>query len=430
MPERITRPGTADNILWNTTPFNPSNDPGPALRAAGWALNDVPGSDEFNYLQTMWGDHAQWIEFFAAREWSEIGEGVAAAGYKDLFKVTPPATGTSMSPRLSQIFSIVSTAATGGNPFSLCGDGEQLYYIAGGVGQSVIAANPANLGEIWEVTATVTSPQALEADGLYVYASGGIAGEPGLRRINRATGAAAGNGGVEWFHQLLRSNGVYCIGIDVNSSAGKVVFYTVATPTETGTQTPTTQLYGAAIDYDQCYVGGVRNTQDIWAYTLSSRALAWSTTLPTTTAPQIEALCADGDFVYAVSDRVALTAGGNANTYCLDRVTGAVLWTLDVAAADLVLCEVDDRYLYVVDSTNDLYAIRLRAAVPGVVGLQTNVVDSLYVDGVSIYCRDGATATNVRRLAVGGPTKVYMVASGDDPSRRPFYNLSVPLGMI
>ena len=432
MSERYPRPATADNVGWNTTPTNPSTDPGAAVRAAGWATNAIPGSDEFNYVQTMLGDFAQWLEGFAAREWNQIAQGIAASSYMDLFRVTPPLGSSIMSPRLSQWFSLTGTAATGGNVIHICGDGEQIYYVSGSVGQSVIAANPNGITEIWE-TSPFTQHTAICADGLNVYAMSPFSpSELGLRKINRTTGATLATAGAEYACSDLRANGVYCVGISPASNAGGLVFYTVATPVETGVNAVSTQLNGVAIDEDQCYVGGARaGGNDVWCCKLSDRSYPWQVPLDTN-APTVNAICADGDYVYVCTDNfvTALPGTPNRDLFCLERTSGAIIWSMDIGA-DLDACAVDSDYLYVVTSAGLAYAIRLRGSVGvgGIVASQTSVAAAggIFVDGMNLFCQDGAAATKMRSLATTSATRGFMRVNGADPARRPFHNLAIPI---
>jgi hypothetical protein len=363
------------------------------------------------------------------REWTLLTEGIAAAGWRDLFRVSPVIGG--MYTRLVQLFNTASTAATGGNVTDICTDGEQIYYVSGAASQSLIAASPINGAEIWEAS-PVSGANGLCTDGAYVYVTSTFSpAEIGLIKADRTTGALVSRGGTEYSCDALRTNGVYAVGISPASSTSKLVFWTVgvgaAAPTETGTVT-ITPLNGVAIDADQCYVGGTRATYDVWAYTLSSRANAWQVTLPTAAPPTVAAIAADGDVVYVATDSVALTAGGNASLFCLERVSGTVLWTMDLN--DLTAAAVDDRYLFVIDSNDDLLQIKLRAPVPTVVATAADWSD-VVCDCVSVVGIDKTTATNFMRHMLGGATKTFMKALGTDPTRRPVFTLGVPVdGLI
>jgi outer membrane protein assembly factor BamB len=336
--------------------------------------------------------------------------------------------------RLQQLFNVAGSAATGGSPFSICTDGEQIYYICGSIGQVMIAASPVDGAEVWEASGGLTQPSAICADGNYLYANDTNAGQPGLRKLDRDTGTAVSSGGTEYSCDVLRTNGVYAVGISPFSSSSKLVFWTVgagaAAPTETGTQT-ITPLNGLAIDADSVYVGGTRSTYDVWAWDLAARTNNWQITLPVTTAPTVAAITADGDCVYVATERKTLSAGGSASVFCLDRVNGSLLWTYDIpATTDAAELAVDDRYLYVRDSDDDLHMLRLRFPEPTLVAIAADW-NEVQCDGVSVIGTDATTTTNFMRHMVGGPSKTYMRAEGDDPTRRPMPGLlAVPTGEI
>lgn len=422
MAERNPRPANSDKIPWPATTYGTA-DPS-SQRAAGWAPNEIPDNDEFNFLQKMWGEEFVWLASFATREWTTLPEGIAATSHRDLFRVVPVAIG--MYSRLQQVFNVACSAATGGNPISICTDGEQIYYIGGTIAQSLIAADPNDGSEIWE-TSPLTQHASLCCDGYYVYACSTSSGETGLYKINRDTGYSVSSGGTEYNCQSIITNGYYAAGIRPASSTSKLVFWTVgagaASPTETGTVT-ITPLNGLAIDADQVYVGGTRATYDVWAYDLATRANQWQITLPTSTAPTVAAITADGNFVYVATDQVALTAGGNASMFCLERISGNLLWTMDLN--DLVDVAVDDRYLYAITTSDDLAMIDIHHAAPGIVAVLADV-DSVVCDGVSVICHDATTTTNLQRNFSVGASKLFMRSLGDDINRRPFYTLAVPV---
>ena len=381
---------------------------------------EIITADEQNWLHGLEMQLWTWFKQFAPREWSDVYEGIAATVVFQLFRVFPSHHAALLPLRLGDgIFDVPGTAAGGGVVKLLCTDGQQLYYISG-TGESVVAADPSNGDEIWEkVLAAVGSALTVDGRGVY-YMS---ATQQGLRKIDRNSGDFDGDGGTEFGCTRLRANGVYCVGVRPSSDAGRVVFWTVATPTETGTQTPTTLLEGVAIDAEHCYVGGTRNTNDIWCYKLSDRSLVWQIALDTN-APTVRAITADGDFVYVATEHRTLSAGGSANLFCLSRYDGELLWTANVKndTVDLYDCAVDDRYLYVIDEFDTLIQIRLRVPTAAPVAEATGFL-SIALDGVSVA---GASGTDFRRVWVGGATKTMMRVAGNDPNRRPFYNLAVP----
>lgn len=434
MAERVPAPTELDKTNWNSDGVTyPSTDPGAPKRATGFKPKDVPvagpgdilPANDHNWLWNLSMQVHTWIKQFIPREWRYLPEAIAAASTRDLLRVVPPSAGNLY--RLQQIFSKNSTGATGGNPASICTDGEQVYYVGGAIGQSLIGASPNDLSEVWE-DGGLTQYSAVCVDGAYVYAMSTLVGEPGLYKRSRTTGGAVSNGGTENGCTKLRVNGIYAVGIRPNSSTSKLVFWTcgsgAAAPTETGTVSPTV-LNGVAIDSDQAYVGGTRNTNDVWAYTLSTRANAWAVTLDAN-APTVNDICADGDRVYVCTDQFATAAGPNKSLFCLDRLTGALIWSADYANLDA--CCVDDHYLYVTTDGGVLYQLDPFTGYSVATQTAMAAIGQLCCDGLSIYGQDGSTATNVRKLStwIGG-TRTFTKMLGQDPNRRPFYHLAIPV---
>lgn len=415
MTERNVIPATAVKIEWNTNPTHASTDPA-SQRAAGWDVDEIPGSDEFNFIQTMIGDFFVWLRACLAREWTEVSEGIAATSYRDLFRVVPPTAG--IADRGAAKFHVQSTATGIGNVYQLRTDGEQLYYIAGTGQAYLVIASPVD-GSALDDIAIGFAPTALACDGLAIYL-GGNAGNPGLRKYDREGGFLAA-GGTEFGHNEIASNGVYAIGALQATNPNRITFWTVATPTEEGQANDTGPVLCVAIDADQGYTARVGN---VLAWTLSTRANAWGSIIPTTTDATPVAIAADGDYVYIVTDLKTLIAGGVANLYCYSRHDGSLRWTLNVDAADLIDVAVDDRYLWVVASGGLLYQIRLGSQ-PGVVG-RVAPAARVVTDGVHLYGTSGTDAAYLYGIHAGEPTKLFMRATGNDPNRRPFFNLAIP----
>jgi len=427
MSERSARPATADNAGWNTGETGTETDPS-AERVAGWAVDQVPGQDEFNYMFSLWGDFLQWLEDTSPREWTELSEGIAAAVNRQLFRVVPLSTG--ITSRLMEYWSVITTATGGLNPTSITTDGLKVYYVAGTGNEYIVAASPVDGSEVWEIqpsTGAGADITAMAADGariFYVHSATPV----GLRSVD-TDGANALSGGLTYGHFLLRATGIHVAGISGNTGAGDVDIWTASNHALVATNaTGSTQLRGVAIDEDYVYVGGDRNVSDVWAYKLVGGGLLWSVALDTgPNVPVVRAIAADGDCVYVLTDAFTDAAGDSKSLFCLDRTTGAILWSVDVDGTNMLYLAVDQGYLYAVNSLGTMYMISLKGQTVGIVKSADNVADSIAVDGTSIYCQDGATATNLRRIAVGGATKTFMRAAGTDNRRRPFFTLAVPV---
>jgi len=433
MTERIPEPADFGEVGWRTNGASPNaaTDPGASLRADGWPVDAVPGSDEFNFIQRVLGQSLEeWLALFVPREWATLAEGIGeTAAISQLFRVFAPVAG--ILARGAQIFSVAGTATGNTDVKQPRTDGEQIYYFGGTSDGRIVAANPETGAELWEV-GTPSNTSAIEVDGLNGYFVTNNAGNVGIRKFALSTGFIDGvSAGAEYAYTLLRSNGEFLIGIRPNSGVGVVGFYSNlgGLIAEDGTvDTTSAGLLGACVDAEWGYVGGAQSaTKEIWCYKLSTRALVWDLHLPTVAPATVAALATDGDTLYAVTDQQTLTAGGTASLYAIDRLSGNILWTADpFGAAPLTAVVVDDRYLYVSDNTPTTLAYRLRDAGPtpppafGVAAFQPAACDGASVIG-------NGSSTLLERHTVGGATKTYMRAGGDDPNRRPFFNLAVPV---
>jgi hypothetical protein len=438
MSERIPAPTDIANTNWNTDGTTyPSVDPGASKRATGWKPINVPpasGDGEIitandqNYMHKLWGLMITWVKQFIPREWTELSEGITNASVlRQLFRVTPPNATT--TGRLGEIFSTAGTATGAGNVAQVCTDGQRVYYANGTLGEYLVGASPVDLTEEWEYHAGAGNTIfAATTDGRFVYYVSD-ASSVGLWTVG-LDGTGPLNGGTTHSHSAIRANGGHCAGINGSTGAGDADIWVSSPISLVATKaTGSAGLNGIAVDESNVYVGGARNGGvDIWAYLLATGAAAWTAALDAN-APTVRAICTDGDFIYVCTDDFAIAAGGNRCLFCLDKTTGAVLWSFDLGV-DLLDCAVDADYLYVIDSGNVLYMFRLRAASVGVVQQKTNVsslVQSLAVDGVNVFCRQADATTNIRRLSTGGATKTFMRASGQDVRRRPTFTLGVPL---
>ncbi len=441
MSERISAPTEIAKTNWNSDGSTyPSTDPGGAKRATGFKPDNVPpasGDGEIvtandqNWLHNLGMLVLTWLKQFVAREWTELSEGINNASvFRQLFRVVP--LNATMSGRLAQIFSTAGTATGGGNVAHICTDGQRVFYINGTLAEYIVGARPTDLAEEWaNHPAGGSTIAALTCDGRFVYYTSDAA-IAGLWTVN-PDGSGPLNGGATHSHRALRANGVHCAGINGNTGVGDVDIWVsnpISLVATKATGSGGAGLTGIAVDDVNVYAGGIRNGGvDIWTYTLASGGVVWAVALDGNDPSPVNAICADGDYVYVCTNGFAIAAGGNRNLFCLDRLSGAVLWSKEIST-DLLDCAVDADYLYVVDAGNVLYMVRLRAAEPGVVVQKTNVssaIQGLAADGVNIFCRDAVATTNVRRLVTGGPTKTFMRVSGQDTRRRPSPMLAVPL---
>jgi hypothetical protein len=447
MTERIPAPADIANTNWNSDGTTyPSVDPGGAKRATGFKpINVPPGSgdgeiitaNDQNYLHGLAMQLHNWVKQFIPREWEELSEGIAnATATRQLLRVVPPSGG--IRSRGVQLYSTPSVATGVGLPRDIVTDGLRTFYFGGTGDRYIVAVSPVDGQDgagggvpLWEINPHgVATVMGIGCDGAYLFYSMS-ATVTGLQRVDADTGGNLASAGTKVGHFQIRSNGINAVGI---KTGGVVDSWDIAPMTDNWTNTPTTALWGIAIDEDNTYVGGVRNTNDIWAYTNASGSSAWSVQLDPTSR-QVAGIAADGDFVYVVTDRVALSAGGFGCLFCLERTTGAVLWVKDLGV-DITHVAVDDEYIFALDNSADnLYIIRKgqvgpALGSPGIVKVVSNMgayaTTTISVDGTSVWTHDAATPANIKRISTGGPSKTFMRVVGGDPRRRPTHTLAIP----
>ncbi len=443
MAELNPIPSTADKIEWNTNPTNPETDPA-AQRAAGWAVNEVPDAQEFNFVQTMIGNFFVWLQAYLAREWRDIGEAgpIVDMDVGARLAVVPPVGGANA--RGSAVFSgVVSGASGGGNIYHLCTDGEFGYYVSGGGGAAQLSVVQFDMsdGSVIQQAAPLGANEisALAVDGAAVFMTSDNVAKPGLNRFTRAGLSGGTAAGSEYDCTRLVCNGYHAAGVAPNSGAGKVVVWSDINGTiaEDGAYDTSSAMSVVAIDAENTYIGGTRATYDVWAVVLSTQALNWQTTLPTTTAPTVYGLAADGDRVYVATNLktldatgllTSLSATGNANLYCLDRMDGVVLWSADIGSGSIDLdfgLSIDDKYLYAADGTT-AFQIDKRGAVVQHMAVGTGVIYENTADGVSLLTTGATIATFSRFWTQAQTRKVFVRTDPTDPWRMPFHHIVNP----
>lgn len=440
MSERPPIPTNYDKVTFAAS-GGVKTDPGASVRATGWAYEQIPGYDEFNWIQNILGDMADWLRKLIGREWSDVAEGILnTATQSDQFKVYHSTTG--LRPRGLAVFDVASPATGGGVVNQPATDG-QLIFFFGGTGDAYInSVDPSAGGQEQEYAIPTGAASALDADGAYVYYHNTNAAVPGLQVHDRVTLALVRTGGAQYACSELRSNGAWCCGIKPFGGANRIAFYTGlgTTVTENVITTAAATLFGLAIDGDQVYAGD--NLGSVYCYTLAGTPVnQWTTALPITVAVQVRAIAADGHVVYVVTDRTTLSGAappsqspsGSASIFALDRITGEVLWTRDLGAGnDCYNVAVDQRYLYCVDSSDEIYVYWLRAPEPSLVYQDVGPWGWIACDGVSIAGTNAAGlggGTNIKRAWFQSKgTQAFMRVLGNDSKRQPFFNLAVPRG--
>jgi hypothetical protein len=441
MTERLTRPADFSKIGWRTNPGSPNGltAPDAPKRADGFPTNAIPPSVEENWRYNLNGLLFEWLDALIGREWSDVWEGILNTTTQgDQFKVYHSTTG--LRPRGLSVFNVASPATGGGVVNQVATDGEFCYFFGGTGNVYINRVDPAAGGQEQEHTIPTGAATALDADGAYVYYSNNNAAVPGLRVHDRLTLAQVRVGGAEYACDEVRSNGSWCVGISPNSGANKLVFYTGlgTAVTENTVTTAAATLHGLAIDGSQVYVGD--NLDTIYAYTLSGTpSNVWTTTLPLSVPVTVRSIACDGNVVYVATDRSSLTGAappsaspsGSASVFALDRHTGEVLWSRDLAVGeDCYNLAVDQGYLYCASSGSKLFVYWLRAPEPSRV-YEGSGWGWMACDGVSIVGTSAAGLTggsNIKRAWFHRRgTQTYMRVLGNDSQRAPFYTLALPI---
>jgi hypothetical protein len=378
---------------------------------------------------------ADWLKTVSPREFTTLSEAIAAVTLGDVFRVS----GGDPLKYLGE----VDWSVQGGNGANIIRDvvcdGERVYYSQfDGTRDEVFAADPEDGSDAWVSPITppsVATQLAIAADGLYVYT---------LRTTATGVGATAwaydpsdGSsvrglfGGYTGNAQAIDANGVHCViisnsSVDIQSSV-------VATGAVAGsTWTRGAAANAIAAGRNRLFVGGTRSGTDVEARDITDPSTGiWGITLPTTGAPTVNAIATDGERVYVGTDRIALSAGGNANLFVLNAnpptSVGVLLYAADIvgAASDIDRLSVDDRYVVAFDSNNRSYFIDKRRG--DYLGVALTTIHLFCADGVSYYGRDeNAPFDDLVRYYRGGVTRTFQRVDGDDPGRYPFFNLAIP----
>lgn len=438
MSERVSRPSEADKCNWASGgSAYPNADPGAPVRDVGYKPKDYPvagagaviPAEDHNFLWRLGMEMLSWLRDFVPREWTELSEGIAATTYRGTFRVVPSGA-SKLSARLSKAWAKTSIASGVGNPSDICTDGARVYYYAGTGNEYIVAMDAATTATKWVIQTPGNAVVAMTTDGYKVYSVSG-AGNPGLLQRDVADGGNATAGTTtEYGHVKLRANGLTCCGIAGNNGPGFVDMFDVDPPAlRWSVDTTSPQLNALALDQQYVYVGGSRiGGSDVWAYDTVSGAPLWQSAVDANAPPSLNGICTDGDYVYVATDTFATVAGPNRNVFCFERLTGNLLWSLDLGG-NMSDCAVDQDYLYVLeDSATTLHMLKLRgSAVPGEVEQDTDSVNRVACDGTSVYVRVGSLATDVKRLYAGGASRTFMKVNGFDNYRQPLFCLAVPV---
>jgi outer membrane protein assembly factor BamB len=412
-----------EDLHWNDggTPET-KTEPNESKKDGGFIYKGIPPYDEFNWRWYWEYQFWAWIDAIVPRIFSTLKEGIDVVASPRLFRVHPPAGG--MKARADQVFSVQGTlgayAVTDGAT-----DGRRVYYLqsTGPGSGKCYGADPEDGSLDW--TYDLSYPiDAVAADGRNVYICSGEATR-NVVSINRTTGAEIGYATIAYGTGFdACANGDYLV---VCHSQYTDFFDNLGgTPNNTGTvaRSATANNYACAIDALKVYVGGTRGTDsyDVYAYLLSSRATSWQVALPTTGTATINAIATDGDLVYVATDRIALTAGGDACLFVLSARNGSLLWTYDLGSGvNLDYIAHDDLWIFASDDANTTYCFHKTHRAPLWVIANFHAFEA---DGVGIVGGDG---NNIERKYRGTPMRTFQVVKNVDANRRPFHHLAIPV---
>jgi hypothetical protein len=405
----------------------PKTEASEAKKDVGYDTNEIPPSQEWNWWRNFEGQLMAWLDGAHVRAFDDIAEAITATSAADVFRVVNPTAGNRWF-GLSA-FSVTPTGFTAVTDGAT--DGEQAYFID--TASIIVALNPATGAEIWNKSPANTASGAIAADGRRVYVCGN-GSAPGIKNVNRVTGLVDGStvGGTPTSAGAIAANGTYAVIGSSGGALNNIYYYdiTAATPVETGTSAHGNPVGAVAVDASYVYWGGARGGGfDLESNVLSTRTSNWQVTFATTGSTIISDIVTDGDLVFCGGTRVALTAGGNANLFIRDALTGAEVLNADVQIGGtdpLTDLAWDGKTLWckIGGATNRTVAVRFSPA-PYVVWQSTTGWVVYDADGVGFISDDGAGKAQ-RFFNMTAPVTLQRTL-GTDNNRQPFHKLAIPV---
>lgn len=430
-----------DALFWahdgsgNDTDGAVVNAPDGVRKAAGFSttLADRPTASEVNWLLRELTKAAAWLGAAIVRSFDEVADAFVdpevAVGELFVVERSPEVFGTTVDTTQGAAGAVTIEA--------LSTDGERLFYVQGTEVYATSLDDPGTELESVDLGGS-SNPAVVEACGDFVLVLyPGVSGSPsevyfldpddlsskyaGLARtlpVSTTHPSGAANGDVAAF---------------VTGTTARIV--EVFRPSAATSLTSAIQWGGGtsgaiqdlAIDDRAVYGTGTANdaADEVQAWPLDGTTTAlWSASLPATAGtPTGNAIEADGERVFVGSDRVTTAAGSNRGLWCLDRITGELLWQA-ATAADVADIAVDDRFVYAL-SSGDVEVFDKAT------GAQ---IESVSASGASAYsaCCDGvsllfASGSSVVRTDRGRGSVKFQRVSGTEPGRAPFHNLATPV---
>lgn len=436
-------------LFWNSLGTFPAVEPVLSKKQAGYdpgTGNDdgeVPSGDNFNWLLREVFLSTNWLADSMARTFEDIhdalllagGPGEVLEGFR--FYVAADHAVLGRGHRFAEpVFSTSGTGSVAGNVLDMCGDGEQLYYLFGGVTNTIVAASPDDGAEIWEQASSVQK-MAIAADGARVYYTKG--GTAGLFTLNRETGAELGSGGAAQGSVSIAVNGVKGVGASAVGQIDQMVFWTLAdNPTQDGTvNTGAGQLQVAAIDQQYGYFIGKRGTtvKKVFVYDLQTRTKYWDADMGAGSAvdPNMNGMAIvekdNGNLLFIAHQRYDITGGGDwANLTMFDLNGLGEMAHFDIGGGvDALNVCYDGAHIYLTLASYAVLQLHPRdfSAVWRSSGSLGASRVATFCDGVSLYSTDGANG--IKRDWTGQPNRAFQVANPADDNRPSWcYHLAIP----
>lgn len=419
----------------------------PGKRQSGWAFEDIPPHDEFNWIQQHIGDLLTWQAANAERvfptlhdalwEGETAGEFALADGetFRCFESAQPAQTEIVIDEQGSRGAVAVERA---------CTDGKRIFYYQAGYVVAIDPRDPTN--PLWETAiVNASSFQGMCCDGGIVFVTvGGITSiQQELRAFDAETGAIPSGWssiGLSLPYGVgggVASNGLHVAAIARNLAASPTqgaVEVVEARNSVSGSDTYDHGggLFDCAIDFENTYICGSAGTGGFHARALRTSISAltqrWAFTVPATVGtPHLYAICADSERVYMAGANV--TDGAvQSNVWCVSRFDGSLLWrALTGSGIEALSVVADERWLYVTDEDDLKILDKATGAILFFDGAISYTAFKFATDCDSMLFVNG-TGNNIRAVRVGrNAARRFVKVSDTDENRRPFYKLVAPV---
>lgn len=442
MPEFVGKPSGAetdpDNLEWaeGSTIGVDVVEPSGSKRSDGWENEEEPPYEFLNWFQRLAGLIIKWLLGFPIRAFTLLESGASI--------LTTPADeghiltiGKASGPNTP----LLELAAHAGlNPASVihrvCSDSEFVYYVQGTrvykVDRIDLFSNPVfnDLG---------VAINDLWCDGFAVFAvtvANAGAEVHGLDRLTLASLGGSYPNGTTFTHVSVRSNGTRVIAAD-NDAAGSPIIYNETTGANIGNLVYSSVVVAVEIDHGRIFVIGTDRGapfpgDQLAAYDFTGGASLWSVPIPGAAgAATLRDLCSDGDMLWVVGNAFTDPATNvQANIWAFERTTGKLIYRFTGEGGNpLLCCSVDDRYLWLVDDTDELFQYDkmtghfLRSFSHGSIpSCLDSDADAVFISGAA-----GTGSNRIRMLDIGNKSRLYVRTAGNDPNRRPLRKLLNPM---